>query len=66
MFLIMIDYKKKLNRIAKKIFNLKSVSLLRRLHYKNVSDNVKEVMQEVSDISKGQNHGIKTANRFYI
>jgi hypothetical protein len=59
-------FKKGMNRIAKKHFDLKSVSLLRRLKYKELPEGSKEIVNKVMDIAKKQGHSITTANRFYM
>ena len=52
-----------MNRIAKKVFGLKSVSLLRRLKYKQLPEGSKEILNKIMDIANKQNHGVKVATR---
>ena len=59
-------YKKGMNRIAKKVFGLKSVSLLRRLKYKELPEGSKEILNKVMGIAHKQNHSVKIANRYYM
>lgn len=56
------SFKKHINRMSKKIFDVKSISLFRRLAYQEN----KEQYKKLQNISHNQNHKIETAINFYV
>lgn len=57
----------KINKICKKVFGIKRISLFRRLSYKEyLEEGFKENFIKMMEISKGQNHNGKNIIGFYI
>ncbi len=56
------SFKKHINRMSKKLFNVKSISLFRRLAYQEN----KEQYKQLQNISHNQNHTIQNSINYYV